>query len=148
MRERFLKPVVTKNNISDDHVVADEPLSPAARLFQSTELNCSIIIVLGSNTIIDVDAVKSGFMNSMVKHPRFSSLFVSKSIWFSYLFTLTYKSVFYHLLYMEYFSNFYCYWLIRVITGHALLPTTYAANNNLLIIVVHIKTSHVSSLVK
>lgn len=82
MRGRFIKPVITKNDIiSDDHVVADdEPLSPAARLFQSTELNCSIIIVLGSNTIIDVDAVKSGFMNSMVKHPRFSSLFVSKSI--------------------------------------------------------------------
>ncbi|KAK1399440.1 O-acyltransferase WSD1-like [Heracleum sosnowskyi] len=76
MKPRFIKPVITKN-IGDDHVVADdEPLSPAARLFQSTELNCSIIIVLGSNSIIDVDAVKSGLMNSMVKHPRFSSLFV------------------------------------------------------------------------
>lgn len=76
MRARFIKPVITNNVCDDDQVVADEPLSPAARLFQSTELNCSIIIVLGSNTIIDVDAVKSGFMNSMVKHPRFSSLFV------------------------------------------------------------------------
>lgn len=82
MKGRFIKPIVTKN-ISDDHVVAameDEPLSPAARLFHSTQLNCSIIIVLGSHTLIDVDAVKSGFMNSMVKHPRFSSLFVSKPI--------------------------------------------------------------------
>lgn len=77
MRGRFIKPVVTKNISDDQHVVADEPLSPAARLFHSTQLNCSIIIVLGSNSIIDVDAVKSGFMNSMVKHPRFSSLFVT-----------------------------------------------------------------------
>ncbi|XP_074367898.1 wax ester synthase/diacylglycerol acyltransferase 11-like [Apium graveolens] len=79
MRGRFIKPIITNNirdDDHDDHIVEDEPLSPAARLFQSTELNCSIIIVLGSNTIIDVDAVKSGFINSMVKHPRFSSLFV------------------------------------------------------------------------
>ncbi|KAL1824040.1 hypothetical protein ACET3Z_010818 [Daucus carota] len=71
-----MKPIITKNT-RDDVAEEDEPLSPAARLFQSSQLNCSIVIVLGSHTFIDVDAVKSGFLNSMAKHPRFSSLFVT-----------------------------------------------------------------------
>lgn len=78
MGEGFIKPIIIED-ISDDHgeTTEDEPLSPAARLFQSPELNCSIIVVLGCNTPINVPAFVSGFMNSVAKHPRFSSLLVS-----------------------------------------------------------------------
>ncbi|KAL1824038.1 hypothetical protein ACET3Z_010816 [Daucus carota] len=78
MGEGFIKPIIIED-ISDDHgeTTEDEPLSPAARLFQSPELNCSIIVVLGCNTPINVPAFVSGFMKSVAKHPRFSSLLVT-----------------------------------------------------------------------
>ncbi|KAL8148413.1 hypothetical protein AgCh_005687 [Apium graveolens] len=77
MTRRFLKPIITKNITPNSEVKADTPLSPAGQLYQSTELNCSIIYLLGSNTLIDVDAVKFGLVDSFVKHPRFSSLLVN-----------------------------------------------------------------------
>ncbi|KAK1392315.1 Wax synthase [Heracleum sosnowskyi] len=61
----------------DGDTVEEEPLSPVAQLFQSTRLYCPIIYLLGSKTLIDVDAIKFGFNVSFVKHPRFSSLLVT-----------------------------------------------------------------------
>ncbi|KAK1399439.1 O-acyltransferase WSD1-like [Heracleum sosnowskyi] len=79
MTGRFIKPIIT-NNISDEvdgDIAGEEPLSPIARIFQSTRLYCPIIYLLGSKTLIDVDAIKFGLNDSFVKHPRFSSLLVT-----------------------------------------------------------------------
>ncbi|GMH08898.1 hypothetical protein Nepgr_010738 [Nepenthes gracilis] len=54
----------------------EEPLSPGARLFHAPKTNCCIIAIMGSKTKIDVDAVKDGLMNTLIKHPRFSSKLV------------------------------------------------------------------------
>lgn len=80
MEEKFIERIATKKLSDDDEttIVQDEPLSPAARLFQSPELNFSIIIVLGFNSLLDADTIKYGLMNTFAKHPRFASLLVSK----------------------------------------------------------------------
>lgn len=58
--------------------VDDEPLSPTARMLQAPKLNVCIIAVMGSKTTFDVDVVKRGLENTLIKHPRFSSLSVMK----------------------------------------------------------------------
>ncbi|GAB4858460.1 hypothetical protein Ancab_009934 [Ancistrocladus abbreviatus] len=54
----------------------EQPLSPAARLFHAPRMNCCIIAIIGTKTKINVDMVKEGLMDSLVKHPRFSSKLV------------------------------------------------------------------------
>nr|XP_017217931.1 PREDICTED: O-acyltransferase WSD1-like isoform X2 [Daucus carota subsp. sativus] len=80
MSEKFIEPIITRNISAGDHegtTMEDEPLSPSARLFQSPQLNLSVLIVLGSKTLIDANTVKYGLMNSSAQHPRFSSLLVT-----------------------------------------------------------------------
>ncbi|KAK3041503.1 hypothetical protein RJ639_000122 [Escallonia herrerae] len=59
---------------NDDMTVEVEQLSPTARLFHTSRLNCCVIATLGFNTAINVEAFKSGLENTLAKHPRFSSL--------------------------------------------------------------------------
>ena len=54
----------------------EEPLSPNARLFHTKRLNCCILAIIGCKTSIDVGVVKLGLENTLIKHPRFSSLLV------------------------------------------------------------------------
>ncbi|KAM7467700.1 hypothetical protein LguiB_015262 [Lonicera macranthoides] len=54
----------------------EEPLSPYARTFQTRRLNCCIIAIIGSKTTLDVGVIKMGLENTLIKHPRFSSLLV------------------------------------------------------------------------
>lgn len=75
MEPKNLKPINTNKLLVDDEE-DDEPLSPVARFFQAPTFNCCIIAALGSNTLFDIDAVKLGLQNSLIKHPRFSSLLV------------------------------------------------------------------------
>lgn len=75
MESENLKPINTKKLDDDDD--DDEPLSPTARFFQAPSFNCCIIAVLGSNTLFDLNIVKFGLHNSLVKHPRFSSCLVT-----------------------------------------------------------------------
>ncbi|KAA8533603.1 hypothetical protein F0562_030963 [Nyssa sinensis] len=55
---------------------AEEPLSPAARLFHAPRFNCCIIAAIGCNTKFNVDVLKDGLERTLLKHPRFSSLAV------------------------------------------------------------------------
>ncbi|XP_048232052.1 wax ester synthase/diacylglycerol acyltransferase 11-like [Ricinus communis] len=57
--------------------IADEPLTPAGRLFLAPEMSTIIHCVLGVKDPIDIDAIKTTIKNSlMVKQPRFCSLLV------------------------------------------------------------------------
>ncbi|CAH9140877.1 unnamed protein product [Cuscuta epithymum] len=53
---------------------AEEPASPATRLFHTRNLNCFIIAVLGCTTKINVDVIKKGLECTLINHPRFSSI--------------------------------------------------------------------------
>lgn len=56
---------------------AEEPLSPAARLFHQPHFNCYIIAILGFGTKIDVEHAKAGLDPTLLRHPRFSSIQVN-----------------------------------------------------------------------
>lgn len=72
-----LKPLNIKRSDAKNEITAeDEPLSPPALLFQSPKLNCYVIATMGSKTKWDPQLVKIGLENTLVKHPRFSSLLV------------------------------------------------------------------------
>ena len=54
----------------------EEPLSPAARLFQTRRFNCNIIAIIGCKITINSNVIKAGLEHTLIKHPRFSSLMV------------------------------------------------------------------------
>ncbi|WCJ41961.1 O-acyltransferase (WSD1-like) family protein [Euphorbia peplus] len=57
--------------------MADEPLTPAGRLFLQPEMSTIIHVAMGVKNPIDVDSLKSTAKNSlMLKQPRFSSLLI------------------------------------------------------------------------
>ncbi|KMT16030.1 hypothetical protein BVRB_3g052050 isoform B [Beta vulgaris subsp. vulgaris] len=67
---QWLKPINTRSRTKDEVV---EPLSPASRLFHAPQLNCCIIAMVGCKTMINVEVIKDGINQTMVKHPRISS---------------------------------------------------------------------------
>ncbi|GAB2265077.1 hypothetical protein Dimus_000144 [Dionaea muscipula] len=54
----------------------EEPLSPGARIFHTSKMNCCIIAMIGLKTEVNVDVIKEGLENTLIKHPRFSSKLV------------------------------------------------------------------------
>ncbi|KAL0318007.1 UNVERIFIED_CONTAM: O-acyltransferase WSD1 [Sesamum angustifolium] len=54
----------------------DEPASPTARLMQAPSFNLCIFALLGYSTKIDVNLFKKCLEQTLLKHPRFSSLLV------------------------------------------------------------------------
>ncbi|KAL0299676.1 UNVERIFIED_CONTAM: O-acyltransferase WSD1 [Sesamum radiatum] len=54
----------------------DEPASPTARLMQAPSFNLCIFALLGYSTEIDVNLFKKCLEQTLLKHPRFSSLLV------------------------------------------------------------------------
>lgn len=54
----------------------EEPLSPAARLFHEPNFNVHVIAIMGCKTKICPHVVKANLPNTLLKHPRFSSLMV------------------------------------------------------------------------
>lgn len=52
----------------------EEPLSPAARLFHEPNFNVYIIAIIGCKTPIYPEVVKANLVQTLLKHPRFSSL--------------------------------------------------------------------------
>ncbi|XP_034711479.1 O-acyltransferase WSD1-like isoform X2 [Vitis riparia] len=58
-------------------VEVEEPLSPAARLFQTRQFNCYIIAIIGCKTVFNSHVIKAGLEHTLIKHPRFSSLMVA-----------------------------------------------------------------------
>ncbi|KAK4384852.1 O-acyltransferase WSD1 [Sesamum angolense] len=54
----------------------DEPASPTARLMQAPSFNLCILALFGYSTKIDVNLFKKCLEQTLLKHPRFSSLLV------------------------------------------------------------------------
>lgn len=54
-----------------------EPLSPMGHIFHVPGLNYFIIAVLGCKIKVDVEMIKYGINQTLIKHPRFSSKLVS-----------------------------------------------------------------------
>jgi len=53
-----------------------EPLSPAARLFHSPSFNCYVIAIIGCKTGINLQVIRDGLCQTLLKHPRFTSKLV------------------------------------------------------------------------
>ncbi|XP_021729094.1 O-acyltransferase WSD1-like [Chenopodium quinoa] len=72
---KWLNPInTTRTTTAKDEV--EEPLSPATRLFHAPQMNCCIVAVVGCKTLINVEVIKQGIYQTIVKHPRFSSKLV------------------------------------------------------------------------
>ncbi|KAL7146152.1 hypothetical protein ABFS83_06G021900 [Erythranthe nasuta] len=56
----------------------EEPASPTAQMMQVPGFDICIYAIMGYSTLIDLDLFKSDLLQTLVKHPRFSSLLVSK----------------------------------------------------------------------
>ncbi|KAG8381145.1 hypothetical protein BUALT_Bualt06G0092000 [Buddleja alternifolia] len=56
--------------------VEEEPASPAARVLQAPNFSLCIIATMGFMTTIDVNVFRKGVEQTLIKHPRFSSLLV------------------------------------------------------------------------
>ncbi|KAK4489662.1 hypothetical protein RD792_005474 [Penstemon davidsonii] len=56
--------------------LGEEPASPTARLMHAPSFNLHILAFLGFMTPIDVNVVKKGAEQTLLKHPRFSSVLV------------------------------------------------------------------------
>ncbi|XP_057546395.1 wax ester synthase/diacylglycerol acyltransferase 4-like [Amaranthus tricolor] len=60
-----------------EYISRDEPLTPEGRLFTQQKLNIVMNCAIGFRNPIDIEALKTDFLNSyLMKHPRFSSLLV------------------------------------------------------------------------
>lgn len=68
--------VASRSGFGDGAVGGDaaEPVSPAGLLFRQRRFDCYIVAELGIGVPIDVDAIKSGLVSTLVRHPRFSSV--------------------------------------------------------------------------
>ena len=90
-RRQALKPIETKirNRSGKDRVhyqdqitskyldeAEEEPVSPAGRFFNEPKFQVHIISILGFKTRISTDFFKKRLPNTLLKHPRFSSLLV------------------------------------------------------------------------
>ncbi|KAJ0253758.1 Diacylglycerol O-acyltransferase [Hirschfeldia incana] len=58
----------------------EQPLSPAARVFHAPKFNCYVITVIGVKKKIEPAVVMEGLKQSLIRHPRFSSKLVNKTI--------------------------------------------------------------------
>lgn len=58
----------------------DEPLTPTARLFTAPEFNCYITAVIGLKSKINRDVFIEGLEQTLLKHPRFSSILVRNNM--------------------------------------------------------------------
>ncbi|KAK8591824.1 hypothetical protein V6N13_031850 [Hibiscus sabdariffa] len=56
----------------------EEPLSPMARMFHEPQSNIYVILIVGFKSPIDPHNFKANLVETFVKHPRFSSVQVSK----------------------------------------------------------------------
>ncbi|KAJ8534824.1 hypothetical protein K7X08_016552 [Anisodus acutangulus] len=80
-RSLALKPIETKRKAAsieeyDMLTVEDEPLSPTARLFHDPRFDVHAIAVMASKTRISPQPVKDKLVQTLLKHPRFTSLMV------------------------------------------------------------------------
>ncbi|CAA7048648.1 unnamed protein product, partial [Microthlaspi erraticum] len=62
-----------------EETVEEEPLSPCSRLFNSTDFNCAIILLMGCKVKGNPSAITEGLKHTLVNHPRFSSILDMKN---------------------------------------------------------------------
>lgn len=92
--------------------IYEEPLSPAALLFQAPNFNCHIIAIMGCKTSINPSVIKEGLQHTLIKHPRFSSKLVRGkqiniyTVFFSGYLLLSSNALHYILLYYIYLLSF------------------------------------------
>jgi hypothetical protein len=85
MRTRAIKPIQTAKNVENVLSSTDEeqqPLSPMARMFHEPDSNVYIIIIIGFQTKINPEVMRANVGNTLLKHPRFSSLQASSVFFF------------------------------------------------------------------
>uniref|UniRef100_A0A0D6R6X2 Uncharacterized protein n=1 Tax=Araucaria cunninghamii TaxID=56994 RepID=A0A0D6R6X2_ARACU len=51
-----------------------EPVTPAGRVFSQPSFNCYIVVIFRLKTAINVEGMRTGLENSLIKHKRFSSI--------------------------------------------------------------------------
>ncbi|KAL2318149.1 hypothetical protein Fmac_032025 [Flemingia macrophylla] len=51
-----------------------EPLSPTAKLFHEPSLNCYVITTMGCKTSFNPQVIREGLSQTLLKHPRFTSI--------------------------------------------------------------------------
>ncbi|XP_022759586.1 O-acyltransferase WSD1-like [Durio zibethinus] len=82
-RKQALKPIETsrsgskreeEENKNGQRSAEEEPLSPASRLYHEPNFNVYVIAIMGCKTRIYPDVVKANLGDTLLKHPRFSSL--------------------------------------------------------------------------
>ncbi|XP_062091404.1 wax ester synthase/diacylglycerol acyltransferase 11-like [Humulus lupulus] len=65
----------TRNN-NDVVLGEEEPVSPGSRVFHEPNFNVHVLAIMGSKYKIQIDIAKANLPNTLLKHPRFSSLLV------------------------------------------------------------------------
>ncbi|XP_062091402.1 wax ester synthase/diacylglycerol acyltransferase 11-like [Humulus lupulus] len=84
-RKQVLKPIKTKVENrgkkdegyywdDDKKTLLEEPVSPAGRLFCEPNFNVHILAIMGIKIKIDLEYAKQKLVQTLLKHPRFSSL--------------------------------------------------------------------------
>lgn len=65
------------SSTSTESAVAEEPVTPAGRLFMEPDMNCYILCTLAFQNAIDVAEFKQTLLVTLVNHKRFQSVIVS-----------------------------------------------------------------------
>lgn len=68
---------VRKGRIDEEEKEEEEPLSPIARMFHKPESNVYIVVLVGFKSPIHPHTFKANLAQTLLKHPRFSSVQVS-----------------------------------------------------------------------
>lgn len=83
----------SKTVLTEDHREV-QPLSPASRLFTQPRLNCYIVAIMGFGKRLDVDVVKKGLEDTLLRHPRFTSIQAKTTVLLSFIFYFLFLSFF------------------------------------------------------
>ncbi|GMH00417.1 hypothetical protein Nepgr_002256 [Nepenthes gracilis] len=78
IRKQEMKPTDASSQERSEEMAEEEPLSPGSRMFHQPDFNIHTLAIMGSKTPIDVDVVKEKLPQTLLKHPRFSSLVVGE----------------------------------------------------------------------
>ena len=95
--------VSTVATLSDE---ADEPVTPAGRLFMEPGMNCYILCTLAFANPINVAESKQTFLSTLVNHKRFQSIIVSTHLMLTIIFRKFHYNYFpypnHHLFHLPY----------------------------------------------
>ncbi|XP_022720183.1 O-acyltransferase WSD1-like [Durio zibethinus] len=72
-----LKQIKVRKEIDDESGEEKEPLSPMARMFHEPESDVYIIVIVGFKSPIEPSSFKANLVETLLKHPRFSSVQVA-----------------------------------------------------------------------